>query len=91
MDGKNISASVAKKLNVDIRTVNDLNAAFAEALKDCAVQLDSVSIPGFGTFNSYKHSEKVVVEDGKRRLIPPSIELAFRPSVLLRKHLFHNE
>ena len=87
METKNITGALAKALQIDAHEVNALNAAFAQALKDYAAQLDTVSIPGFGSFASCKHVERVVVEDGKRVLLPPSIEMKFRPSVVLRKRL----
>ncbi len=88
MEVKSINAVISKAIDIDQKTLNDLNSAFAESLKDCSAQLDSVSIPGFGTFNSKKNDEKIVTDSqGNRSLIPPSIELSFRSSVLLRKKL----
>lgn len=88
MDNKNLNTQIAKTLGVDLKTVSDMNAAFAESLKDFALQLDSVSIPGFGSFIATKTPEKIITgNDGKRRLLPPSITLSFRTSVVMRKRL----
>ena len=87
MENKSITTALARDLSTDVRTIHELNNALAEALKEHALQLDTVSLPGFGSFSSSKNSEKIVVEDSKRKLLPPSIRLSFRSSVVLRKRL----
>lgn len=88
MDWKSFNSILAKSLNIDQKQLNELHSAFAESLKDCSAQLDSASIPGFGTFNTVKKAESVEIDsDGTRKLTPPSIEINFRSSILLRKKL----
>ncbi len=67
-------------------------AAMAEALvalvRERASQLDSVAVPGFGTFAPQKENEHVTTTaDGRHMLMPPGIVLKFHPGSMLRKHL----
>lgn len=51
----------------------------------CA-DLDSVAIPGFGSFQPAKHGEKLIEDTtGRRFLVPPCIKVDFKSSVVLRK------
>lgn len=51
-------------------------------------ECDSVSIPGFGTFQSEKKEEDFTIDSkGNMVLNPPAIEVDFKPSVVLRKSL----
>lgn len=51
----------------------------------CA-DLDSVAIPGFGSFQPVKHEEKLVADaTGRRFLVPPCIKVGLKSSVVLRK------
>lgn len=62
--------------------------AIVDALGDFCAQGDSVAIPGFGTFQSVKTDEHIATaDDGSRLLMPPAIEVEFKPSVVLRKSL----
>lgn len=62
-----------------------LEEAVAQVLTDAATNLDIVAIPGFGSFAGEKHDEHIAESsDGRRMLIPPSVNITFKPSVLLR-------
>lgn len=58
-------------------------------LKRNSEALDSVSIPGFGTFTTEKYDERIVddADSGKRVMLPPSIEMRFKSSVVIRKKI----
>lgn len=55
--------------------------------------LESVAIPGFGSFTPVKHEERVETdaESGRRTLLPPHIAVNFIPGSKLRKLLPNNE
>ena len=62
--------------------------AVCEALKAMCRELDSVAIPGFGTFSPVKEEERIVSSpDGGRTLLPPRVYVEFKSSVVLRKAL----
>lgn len=68
--------------------ISSLIDAVKNTLGECCTSLDAVAIPGFGTFSPTKTDERIVeTEDGKRMLLPPSITVDFKASVLLRKSL----
>lgn len=86
MAQEDILLSVAQKLSVDVLTAKHLEEVMIKLLKECNCALDAVAIPGFGTFSPFKTDECVQTgEDGKKYLIPPYIELQWRPSIMLRK------
>lgn len=89
MDNKAIVGTVAKKMGRESRDINALIEGLASVLKERCGDLDSVAIPGFGTFEPVKEDEKIVPDlaSGKRIMMPPAINLNFKPSALLRKRL----
>ncbi|MDE7411559.1 MAG: HU family DNA-binding protein [Paramuribaculum sp.] len=50
---------------------------------------DTVAIAGFGSFVPMKFDEAIVMDksSGNKMLLPPSITVVFKPSVVLRKKL----
>ncbi len=80
---------VAERINRDAEDVNKLVDALISVVKTRCGELDSIAVPGFGTFETKKKLERVVVNPttGKRMLIPPKIVLSFRPSALLKNKL----
>lgn len=87
MAHKNISASVASAMGIDQSSGKEIETAMVRTLLDYCGNLEAVAIPGFGTFMPIKSDERIVKDtEGKSFLLPPSIELKWRPSVMLRKH-----
>ena len=80
---------VAERINRDAEDVNKLVDALISVVKTRCGELDSIAVPGFGTFETKKKLERVVVNPTtwKRMLIPPKIVLSFRPSALLKNKL----
>lgn len=89
MDNKALLDMVAERINRDAEDVNRLVDALISVVKTRCGELDSIAVPGFGTFETKKKLERVVVNPttGKRMLIPPKIVLSFRPSALLKNKL----
>lgn len=89
MDNKTFIARLAKRLNREPSEVSTLIEGLCTVFKEVGNDLDSVAIPGFGTFKASKKDEIVVVDEstGKRTLLPPSITMDFQPSIVLRKKL----
>lgn len=89
MDSKILVETLAKRMNRKREDVEKLLDAFISTVKNRCGELDSVAIPGFGTFEAKKRLERVSVNPatGKRMLIPPKITLSFKPSALLKNKL----
>lgn len=75
-------------LNLSPEQSESIYNALISSIKEYALDLDTIAIPGFGSFISAKHDE-VIVEDlnGNNTLLPPCIDLSFIPSVVLRKKM----
>lgn len=71
-----LTAKMAQKLT------NTLTGQMAERLDDES----QLTIQGFGTFEVKKKLERIIVNPAtkQRKLIPPKLVLAFKPSALLK-------
>lgn len=89
MDNKTLTEILAKRLNRKPEDIEKLLEAFIATVKSRCGDLDSVAIPGFGTFEAKKRLERVSINPatGKRMLIPPKVTLSFKPSALLKNKL----
>lgn len=89
MDNKTFTSLLANLLDRESSEVSTLIEGLSTVFKQIGAELDSVAIPGFGTFKSYKKDEEIVVDSktSKRTLLPPVITMEFQPSVVLRKKL----
>lgn len=89
MDNKTIVGTISKKMGRESRDINALIDGLAQVLKERCGELDSVAIPGFGTFEPVKEDEKIVPDlaSHKRIMMPPAITLRFKQSALLRKRI----
>lgn len=86
---ENILKTISSQLDLSGEKVALLNNAFVAELESAASNLDTVAIPGFGTFEGEKTPERVSADGngGGRILMPPRIDLKFKSSVVLRKKL----
>lgn len=88
MENKTFINHLAKRLDRDPKTIGPLVEALASTIVDICSEMDSVAIPGFGTFQPVKQLERTETDsNGRRLLLPPSITLTFKESVVLRKKL----
>lgn len=80
---------LADKLGRSSKDVSKLLEAFTEVVGNRCGELDSISIPSFGTFEAKKKNERVVVNpgNGKRMLVPPKVVLSFKISNVLKGKL----
>lgn len=87
MDFKALATSLALKLDISRQDVSDLCEALSGVLGDAAAEMDSASIPAFGSFEPKKRAERVALHPatGRRMLLPPKVVLTFRPSAVLRR------
>ncbi len=88
MDHKQITATLAERTGLNAATVNSLLGALTDIIGENCADLNSIAIPGFGTFSAEKTDEYVAeAPDGSRTLMPPAITVKFNPSIILRKKL----
>lgn len=89
MDNKKLVETLATKLGRSADDVNKLLEGLAGVLRTRCRDLDSVILPGFGTFEPRKRNERVMVnpKTGKRMLVPPKIVLGFKVSNVLKSKL----
>lgn len=89
MDNKTLIDTLSRELNTSRDTVQTLIEGLTGAIGECGSELDTVSIPGFGTFEPKKRAERVALHpaSGKRLLIPPKIVMSFKPSAGLKQHI----
>lgn len=88
MENKTFISRLAKRLDSDPKTTGPLVEALTSTIVEICSDMDSVAIPGFGTFRPVKQLERTETDSaGRRLLLPPSITLTFKESVVLRKKL----
>lgn len=89
MDNKQLQEIIAKRMGRNSGDVTKLLDAFVTIIKERCGELDSIAVPGFGTFEGKKKLERIVVNPGtgKRMLVPPKITLTFKPSTLLKSKI----
>lgn len=92
MDSKSFCHAVAEGLGVPESDALSLVKGLAEAVRDAALDGDSVALAGFGTFEPRKRDERLTVHPatGIRMLVPPRVTLIFR-SALALKRKFKNQ
>lgn len=89
MDNKKLVETVAANLGRSADDVSKLLEAFAGVLRTRCGEMDSVIVPGFGTFEPKKRNERVMVHPstGRRMLVPPKIVVGFKVSNVLKTKL----
>ena len=89
MDNKRLVETVAKNLGRSTDDVNKLIDAFVGILRTRCGEMDSVVVPGFGTFEPKKRNERVMVHpsSGRRMLVPPKVVMGFKVSNVLKAKL----
>ncbi|MCM1504536.1 MAG: HU family DNA-binding protein [Muribaculum sp.] len=89
MNHSAVIESLSERLQRDKKDVNALLEGFVSAIQEYLCEMDSVQLPGFGTFSARKEEEKVVTDlsSGKKMLLPPAITLEFTQSAILKRKI----
>lgn len=87
MTAENLIEKLSATTGIPMETVAKTCQALADSVAVYVKDMDEVAIPAFGTFLPVKNQERVVRDSkiGHKTLLPPSIEVVFKPSVVLRK------
>ncbi|MDE5872061.1 MAG: HU family DNA-binding protein [Muribaculaceae bacterium] len=80
-------------MNAGKDDTSEMVASLCHVLTEAALDGDSVTFPGFGSFETHKRIDRIDLHPstGKRMLIPPKITLSFRPSTLLKQKVRNHE
>jgi len=83
----NLTTELSKRIGRDRKATEALLDALSKSLLQYCGDLDTVAVPTFGSFQAVKHDEQVVIDrsTGRKMLLPPEIELTFKPAGKLRK------
>ena len=86
---KELVERLSKSLGRSKSDTNKLLDALSNVVIERCSELDSIIVPRFGTLEAVKHNERVDInpETGKRQLLPPSVEVEFSASTILKKRL----
>ena len=89
MDNRKLIEKVARKLGRDKQDRARLLDAFTGIVAARCSELDTIAIPGFGSFEPRKRNERIQYNpsNGKRTLMPPRVTLTFKVSNVLKNKL----
>lgn len=89
VDTKTLIERIATASGIDNSDVESMVDALANVMREKCCESDTIAVPGFGTFETRKRSERLNIHPstGKRMLLPPKIVLSFKPSALLKQKL----
>ena len=89
MQHKELTEKLSKSLGRNKSDINKLMEALSNVVVERCSELDSISVPRFGTLEAVKHNETVEIneETGKRILMPPRVEMKYTASNVLKKRL----
>lgn len=91
MDNKKFIDELSSRLDISVATVGLLIEGLCKEFSGTASELDSIVVPGFGTFESRLREERVALHpaSGKRLLVPPRVFLSFKQSPVLKQKINH--
>jgi DNA-binding protein HU-beta len=87
MNNKDFISTVSARTGLTTQEVQKAVTALVKALPDMLDDEQVLSIQGFGNFEVKKKMERVVVNPAtrQRKLFPPKLALAFKPSPVLKE------
>lgn len=87
MDTKQLIRALADRSGRSSKETEIMLNGFITVVKKQCSEMDTISIPGFGSLEPRKRMEKITVHPstGKRILIPPKVVLIFKMSAILKK------
>ena len=82
MNNKEFIAELAERTDYNLKDTQKLVNNLINAMGDAFQEDNSVQIPGFGTFESKKKMERIIINPstGQRMLVPPKLVLNFKPN-----------
>lgn len=89
MDAKTLTMELAARLGREPHEIGALCEELGMVLGEMVAEGNSVAVPQFGTFEPKKRDERVAMHPstGKKILIPPKLQMVFRPSAALKNRV----
>ncbi len=89
MNNKDFIQTLAANLSVTPKAAQKMTSALISTLAENLDSDTTLSIQGFGAFEVKKKMERIVVNPAtrQRKLIPPKLVLAFKPSAVLKEKM----
>lgn len=89
MNNKDFIQTLASDLAITPKAAQKITSALIATLAENLDSDTSLSIQGFGSFEVKKKMERIVVNPAtrQRKLIPPKLVLAFKPSAVLKEKM----
>jgi len=89
MNNKEFTAELSRRLGRNTKETATLMTALISEMSAQLGEDNAVSIQGFGTFEVRKRVEHVVVNPSTRQrmLVPPKMEVKFKPSATIKDKL----
>lgn len=89
MENKDLIERLSERIGRSTDDASKLLDGLAIVLRERLTELDSIAIPGFGTFEAKKKDERIVnnPSNGKRMLVPPRVVVNFKVSNVLKSKL----
>lgn len=89
MDNKTLIDTVASRLDKSHEEIAELTEALGLVIADVLKAGDVVAIPSVGTFETKLKAERIALHPstGKRLLVPPKINITFKPSSSLKQKI----
>ena len=86
MKHKDLLAAVRQETGLGAEQATSLAADMVSAVTNILAQGDSLTIQGFGTFETRRKEARLSVNPatGKRFIVPPKVVPVFRPGVTLK-------
>lgn len=84
---KEVIERFAKIMGRDSKDIEALFDGLGSIIKENLVDMNSIALPGFGTFTPVKNEEYIKEENGSKILYPPVIIVNFVSSALLRRKI----
>lgn len=87
MDSKAFVNNLAERLKRNQDDVSNLIKSLSLIMADAIKDGDSLSMPGFGSFEPKMKPERVALHpaSGKKLLVPPRLAVVFKPSAILKQ------
>ena len=89
MDTKTFVSTLAQRLGRKPEDVELLIKSFTDLLAESVKEGNTISMPGFGSFEPKMKQERVATHPstGKKLLVPPRLSVIFKPSAILKQKI----